>query len=134
MKHGLRDSALKEGIQGYLALAADDQVKIPHERKLVSGGPPLDVALRLMDSSQIRNEIVKQLLDQGADPNERCERCLTVWELCLLTHESSMTVPKEETSEIAITRMLLTSGADSKLGRTFHKAFRAYFRPEEVEK
>lgn len=45
-----------------------------------------------------------------------------------------MTVPKEETSEIAITRMLLTSGADSKLGRTFHKAFRAYFRPEEVEK
>lgn len=61
MKHGLRDSALKEGIQGYLALAADDQVKIPHERKLVSGGPPLDVALRLMDSSQIRNEIVKQL-------------------------------------------------------------------------
>ncbi|KAK3176913.1 hypothetical protein OEA41_008239 [Lepraria neglecta] len=112
----LTDRALKEGIQDYLAVAAVNQVKILNERTLVSGRPPLD------------------LLDQGADPNERCEGRSTVWKLYLLTHENSMTVLKEETSEIDITRMLLTSGADPKLGRTFYRAIRTHFRPEEVEK
>ena len=130
----LTDRALKEGIQGYLAVAADNQVKVLNERTLVSGRPPLDVALRSMDSSRLRNEMVKQLLDQGADRNERCEGRSTVWKLYLLTHENSMTVLKEETSEIDITRMLLTSGADPKLGRTFYRAIRTHFRPDEVEK
>ena len=126
--------ALKEGIQGHLTVTADSQVKILNERKLVSGRPPLDVALRSMESSRLGNETVKQLLDQGADPNERCEGRSTVWELHLLTHENSMTVPKEENLEFASTRRLLTSGVDPKLGRTFQRAVRAHFRPEEVEK
>lgn len=115
----LADKAAKHSLEGFLLHNIDAGIEVLSKDGHSIRKPRLDVALRSMASPD-KYQIVKRLLDAGADPNETIQSAdgfhvsMTVWQAYISSRER---LSKDcEIHKIAIIEMLLLRGADPSIG------------------
>ncbi|KAL9607205.1 MAG: hypothetical protein Q9167_007857 [Letrouitia subvulpina] len=108
------DRAAKEGIWGILSHAIGKTVAIIRKGGDVTQKLPLEVALRYAEYDQQKQ--VRLLLEHGADPNEKCEPDISIWQSYLCNLPNSDAPFGAWGNDYSIIEILLLNGADPNVG------------------